>query len=162
MISTDLYLFDDNTSKARGLCLLENTPASEDRPAGDWRWDMQLLTALTKVSTLQGRPVGDWWREAGGGLMSEDRPAGVPRPNRPAVAARPCASLEWIRHGWREGEDEVGRNGSHVFEESLEPTFSISILTQNQPNRRAFWTKRGLLWVEPVQTYINPLTKHTP
>jgi hypothetical protein len=35
MTSTDLYLFDDNTSKARGLCLLENTSASEGRPAED-------------------------------------------------------------------------------------------------------------------------------
>jgi hypothetical protein len=34
MTSTDLYLFDDSTSKARGLCLLENTLASEGRPAG--------------------------------------------------------------------------------------------------------------------------------
>jgi hypothetical protein len=39
---------------------------------------------MTKTSTL----------EAGGGLTLEGRSARVPRPNRPAVAARPCADLE--------------------------------------------------------------------
>ena len=64
MTNIDLYLFDDNTSKARGLCLLENTPTSEGRPAG----------------------------------TDDGRQAGVPCPSGPAVAARSCAGLEWIRH----------------------------------------------------------------
>jgi hypothetical protein len=34
MTSTDLYLFDDNTSKARGLCLLENTLTSKGSLVG--------------------------------------------------------------------------------------------------------------------------------
>jgi hypothetical protein len=131
--NTDLYLFDDGTNKARGLCLLKNTPASEGRPAGDWR------------------------READQGLTSEGRPTGVPRPSRPAMSARSCAGLEWIRYGWRDDGEEVGRNGSLVFYESIEPTFSISISIQSQSNPRFFWTKHELLWVEPV----HPLTKYT-
>jgi hypothetical protein len=63
MTSTNIYLFDDSTSKARGLCLLENTPASEGRPAGgqtvggatSW-WKSQ--TAMTEASMLD-MPVGD-------------------------------------------------------------------------------------------------------
>jgi hypothetical protein len=35
MTSTDIYLVDDSTSKARALCLLKNTLASEGRPAGE-------------------------------------------------------------------------------------------------------------------------------
>jgi hypothetical protein len=64
MTSTDPYLFDDSTSKAHGLCLLENMSASEGSPAGGLavggaknRWN-SLLT-LTEASTLEGRPVGD-------------------------------------------------------------------------------------------------------
>jgi hypothetical protein len=107
--NTDLCLFDDNTSRTRGLCLLENTPASEGRLAGDWR------------------------REAGAGLTSEDRPAGVPRPSRSAAPTRSCAGLEWIRHGWWEGGEVVGRNDSLVFEELLEPYF-----------QKVFWARTNL------------------
>ena len=54
--------------------------------------------ALMETSTLEGRPVGDRRREAGGVLTSDGRSAGVPRPSMPTVSARPCAGLEWIRH----------------------------------------------------------------
>jgi hypothetical protein len=50
MTSTDLYLFDDSTSKARGLCILENTLASEGRLVGcaSWRtrWQDRVLDFL--------------------------------------------------------------------------------------------------------------------
>jgi hypothetical protein len=165
MTSTDLYLFDDSTSKTRGLCLLENTPASEGGPAGDWRWEAQQ--AGGGVWRRWQRPTrwraGQWGADYGrqAGLTSEGRSTGVPRPSRPAMAARSCAGLEWIMHVWREDGEEVSWNCSFVFEKSLEPTFSRSISIQNQPNPRAFWTKHELFWVEPVPTRINPLIKHT-
>jgi hypothetical protein len=119
------------------------------------------LMELTEASTLEGRPVGDWRRDAGGGLTSKGRPARVPRPSRPALAARPCAGFEWIRNGWRDGGEEVCRNGSLVFEKSLELMFLKSISTQNQPNPQVFLNQTRVLWVESVQTRINPLTKRT-
>jgi hypothetical protein len=109
------------------------------------------LTALTEASTLEDRPMGDWRRETGGGFTSEGRLAGVPRPSRPTVAARPWP-LCWSRVDkvWVTGWRRSWSKWFVCFYESLEPTFSWSISIQNQPNLRAFWTKCRLLWIEPV------------
>jgi hypothetical protein len=83
MTSTDIYLVDDSTSKARALCLLKNTLASEGRPAGE-------------TDGGRHKPMGKS-NDAGGG-QCEGTLARIPHHSRPTMAARPCAGLEWIRH----------------------------------------------------------------
>ena len=66
--------------------------------------------------------------------MTEEHPDSGP-------PLHPCAGVVMSGEdnaGDRRGGEELGRSGSVVFEESLEPAFLRKILTRNQPNPKTF------------------------